>query len=290
MIFALRLLGIDAVLQAEAGRVQEGLEQVRRGMQLVQKTMDEPFLIHNLVALADMKSLLNCFNQIIREREIDSGEVASWIKELDLRSWRMRFLKCVQLERLYALDAGLATIKGDNAAFDLFASRRQRFYYWLIRPLLKAQVLWVQERYLESETRIDLSYPQLKELAREKTQEPMPWYIKLSLLRLADFQAPSLKEATLEALMLATKAGLACKIFRNQTGRYPENLASLVPEILNEVPIDPFTGKPLVYRLQDDGVIIYSIGSNEKDDGGQGTWQITQLVMEKDDDWAWKGR
>lgn len=288
MILALRLLGIDAVLQSEAGQVQEGLEQVLQGMRFVQKTMDEPFHIHNLLALADMKSLLNCFNQIVRGRYVDSEEMASWIKEMDLQPWRKRFFKCVQLERLYALDAGLATIGGNNAAFNLFASRRERFYYWLIRPLMKAQMLWVQKHYMELETGIDLPYPQLKELAREKAQESMPWYGKLSGLRLPDFQATFLKEASLEAMMLTTRAGLACKIFKNLSGRYPENLAALVPEILDKVPIDPFTGKPLIYRLQDDGVIVYSVGSNEKDDGGRGTWQITQLVMEKDDDWAWR--
>jgi hypothetical protein len=60
-----------------------------------------------------------------------------------------------------------------------------------------------------------------------------------------------------------------------------------VPGLLDKEPTDPFTGKPLIYRLQDGGVTIYSIGSNEKDDGGRGTYQTTQLIMEKDDDWAW---
>jgi hypothetical protein len=290
MIFALRLLGIDAVLQAEAGRVQEALGQVRQGMRFVKKTMDEPFLIHNLLALADMKSLLNCFNQIVRVRDLDSGELKLWIQELDVQSWRTRFLKCVQLERLLASDAGLATIGGDNAALGLFTSRKERFYYWLTRPLWKAQMLWIQQHYQELEAGIDLPYPRLKEFIREKAQQSRPWHGRLSALLLPDFEAAFLKETTLEAMMLATRTGLACKIFKNRNGRYPENLAALVPGILAEMPSDPFTGKPLVYRLQDDGVIIYSVGSNEQDDGGRGTWMITQLVMEKDDDWAWKGK
>ena len=116
----------------------------------------------------------------------------------------------------------------------------------------------------------------------------MPWYYRISGLLFADFQTVYLKEATLEAMMLTTKAGLACKIYKNQTGHYPENLDALVPGLMDAVPIDPFNGKPLIYRLQDGGVLIYSVGSNEKDDEGRGTYQITQLIMEKDDDWAWK--
>jgi hypothetical protein len=98
-----------------------------------------------------------------------------------------------------------------------------------------------------------------------------------------------MKEATLEAMMLATKSGLACKVYRNKYGRYPDSLEALVPEFLNEIPIDPFNEKPLVYRVTGDEVLIYSLGSNEKDDGGRGgIFNITQLVMEKDDDWAWR--
>ena len=103
-----------------------------------------------------------------------------------------------------------------------------------------------------------------------------------------DVRSSLLKEATLEAMILATKAGVACKIYKNQTGRYPDNLETLVPNILGKLPIDPFTDKPLIYRLQDGGVLIYSVGANGKDDGGRGTYSISQLVMEKDDDWAWK--
>jgi hypothetical protein len=106
-------------------------------------------------------------------------------------------------------------------------------------------------------------------------------------LLFTNFEGVFMKEATLEAMMLTTKAGLACKIYQKQNSRYPDGLAALVPGVLDAVPIDPFSGQPLIYRLQDGGVIIYSVGSNEKDDGGRGTYMITQLTMEKDDDWAW---
>jgi uncharacterized protein YfaT (DUF1175 family) len=57
---------------------------------------------------------------------------------------------------------------------------------------------------------------------------------------------------------------------------------------LTDVPVDPFTGKQLVYRREGEGFVVYSLGSNLKDDGGRSTWEIAQLVMEKDDDWTWK--
>ena len=56
---------------------------------------------------------------------------------------------------------------------------------------------------------------------------------------------------------------------------------------MTNIPIDPFTGHPFIYKKQDSGFIVYSIGNNLKDEGGRGTWQIVSFVMEKDD-WAWK--
>jgi hypothetical protein len=88
-------------------------------------------------------------------------------------------------------------------------------------------------------------------------------------------------------MMLTTRAGLACKIYRSKTGRYPGNIEALVPDILPDIPIDPFTGKPLVYKTENRELLIYSFGSNQKDDGGR-MGPMTQLVMEKDDDWTWR--
>jgi hypothetical protein len=43
----------------------------------------------------------------------------------------------------------------------------------------------------------------------------------------------------------------------------------LIPEFLDKVPTDPYDGKPLRYRRLDDGVVVYSIGRDGKDDGGK---------------------
>jgi hypothetical protein len=49
-------------------------------------------------------------------------------------------------------------------------------------------------------------------------------------------------------------------------GKLPENLDALVPEFLDKVPVDAFDGQPLHYSP--DRKIVYSVGQNLKDDGG----------------------
>lgn len=65
-----------------------------------------------------------------------------------------------------------------------------------------------------------------------------------------------------------TLAAMAVERYRLKHDRLPNTLAELVPTYLDAVPIDPFDGQPVRYRQTDNGFVVYSIGSNLKDDGG----------------------
>lgn len=55
---------------------------------------------------------------------------------------------------------------------------------------------------------------------------------------------------------------------RAKTGQWPSSLEDLVPGYLAEVPGDCFAEGRLKYRVSAGGVLVYSVGSNGKDDGG----------------------
>ena len=66
----------------------------------------------------------------------------------------------------------------------------------------------------------------------------------------------------------AAAASLAALRYRNDTGKWPETLDALVPAYLDEVPSEPFKNQPLIYTVLEDGIMIYSVGPNGRDDGG----------------------
>jgi hypothetical protein len=70
------------------------------------------------------------------------------------------------------------------------------------------------------------------------------------------------------ALQRATLAALAAERFRLAQGKYPEQLADLVPELLGATPGDPCDGRPLRYRVLEKGFVVYSIGQDKQDDQG----------------------
>lgn len=63
--------------------------------------------------------------------------------------------------------------------------------------------------------------------------------------------------------------GLALRSYSVENAQPPEKLGDLVPDYLREVPLDPFSGKPLVYRREAAKYVLYSVGPDSQDDGGQ---------------------
>jgi hypothetical protein len=62
----------------------------------------------------------------------------------------------------------------------------------------------------------------------------------------------------------------ALAAYQRDQGHYPAKLDELRPKYLKDVPGDLFSGKPLLYRLVDQGYLLYSVGANGVDDGGRG--------------------
>ncbi|NLS92006.1 MAG: hypothetical protein GXX96_07480 [Planctomycetaceae bacterium] len=66
-------------------------------------------------------------------------------------------------------------------------------------------------------------------------------------------------------------AELALRAYQLQHGSLPDQLDRLSPEFLAELPVDPFdpAGRPLRYVRTGDAYLVYSVGYNGRDDGGQ---------------------
>jgi hypothetical protein len=70
------------------------------------------------------------------------------------------------------------------------------------------------------------------------------------------------------AFSRCTIIALASERYRRDHGGWPESIDKLCPKYLDTVPLDPFDGQPLRYRRLADGVVIYSVGQDGIDDGG----------------------
>jgi hypothetical protein len=94
--------------------------------------------------------------------------------------------------------------------------------------------------------------------------------------------------AEIEKEMLV--AAIALKRFHLRHGTFPAALASLTPEFVPSLPRDWIDGKPLRYRLKEDGqFVLYSVGEDGVDDGGDPTPKTKKAskYMPYGRDWVW---
>ena len=88
--------------------------------------------------------------------------------------------------------------------------------------------------------------------------------------------------ADADASIRQARVVLALYLYKSEIGSYPDSLDKLVPKYLPEMQIDPFDGKPIRYKREGKGYVLYSIYRNRKDDSG--VWTNNRETG----DWVWK--
>jgi len=93
----------------------------------------------------------------------------------------------------------------------------------------------------------------------------------LAAMLVPAIQSSRIAEANAQVQLDLADIGLAIEHWIHGHGAPPPELASLVPEYLAAVPLDPFdpSGSPIRYATQDAAWRVYSVGENFTDDGGR---------------------
>jgi hypothetical protein len=72
-----------------------------------------------------------------------------------------------------------------------------------------------------------------------------------------------------DARRRVTQTALSAHAFQLRTGRWPQNVAELIRSYGDPAFIDPFNGEPLRIREEQSNLVIYSVGRDLTDDGGE---------------------
>jgi peroxiredoxin len=101
-----------------------------------------------------------------------------------------------------------------------------------------------------------------------------PWIENIAPAITRSIEIEYRSRAEIQALITT----LAILRYNNENNRYPTTLSQLISAgYLKELPKDPFSDEPLVYRKAQKGFMLYSFGSDFDDDGGQqGKWGLDE--------------
>jgi hypothetical protein len=147
----------------------------------------------------------------------------------------------------------LAVIATDRAYAD------KTFYVSSLRTYLAAAKNAYPLRLQMIDGLIDRKYRQAKSRLYPVSAYLLPWLGSI---------VPS--DAENIARLRAAQTVLAIERYRHRhDSKLPEKLSDLCPELLGHVPQDPFDGRPLRFKVLPDGFVVYSIGKDLQDNGGQ---------------------
>ena len=216
-------------------------------------------------------------------------EMERVLGRITLRKWRR---SNVGLQRYFELGRRARESMGlpneDENLWDKVKTATKVFewrYWWSypdeLRALKGYEALLETERFAETNHSFQIALQdqgiKLAALGIDKLDDEFSDFFNPEKIDMHSMLSQSIKtlSGTVRRVMTAETekevviTAIALKRYQLKHGNYPPDLNSLVPEFLSKVPLDPVDGQPLRYRRNADGTfLLYSVGENGKDDGG----------------------
>jgi hypothetical protein len=271
-------------VQLEDGDLDEALVTVRAMVYASRPLAESPALLNVVVATAERYIAAMCLERVLAQGEPSPEALDALRRVLEPELERPLFLnafrgsRAVLEELVRALDEGRIT-KAEIARAGHLADPwfRGKITGWAaldewIREVagtdlrrstsvaMLRQWNWAIERLKESPDALRAHADEWdrRRAGLPRTAEAM---VKMLARCASDF---AIDDAYFRAAIVA----LAAEHFRQVRGRWPEKLGELVPEFVTALPRDPQDLQPLRLARLADGIAIYSIGPDGKDDGG----------------------
>jgi hypothetical protein len=279
------LLSLEGRLRAHNQDLDEALHNVRATLYASRAIDNEPFLISQLVRIACDAVAVGLLERVLASGQASEKALSDLQKELEQQSRTPYFLNGMRGERAgmdHLLDnvqrgeitaAQFRQIQKQTASMTFNPSRPPR-NEWLVeleawRAYLniraeRAQLLHLMNKIIELAKQPSWQGVYAIEALVTEESKRSP--------RLSDMIGSMDKLAFADARSVATLrtayTAVAVERFRLAKGRWPNNLAELVPLYLDSVPLDPFDGQPLRMIRKGRTQIIYSVSQDREDQGG----------------------
>ncbi|MFW5856861.1 MAG: hypothetical protein ACOCX4_03200 [Planctomycetota bacterium] len=264
---AAQLLSLQAALAAADEKLDPVSAALEAQWGLVASLDREPVLVSRLVQTALARIALNALERMLHDGPLPAATSADFAQRL------RNYETSDSLERAFAgeraMNMAVFGPETEKIGFDYFPDGRMGVMLYEHSGAMLADKIacidhlghWVEQAQLPVEE-------QVAALATAPSLDDLPRYAILSRLILPALDRIFMNDARVLARVRAARVALAADRYRAANGAFPETLDALVPEFLDAVPLDPFDGMPLRYRRTGGGCLVYSIGDDGDDDGG----------------------
>jgi hypothetical protein len=276
-------LDLESERLARDGRPGAALQLVTAMIHAARSTDGEPMLISALVRMAGDEMAVRRVERLLALGEPKGGLVEVQLvlareAESDL-FWYALQGERAGVDMLFRnLETGNLPVGRYLEALDIadpVGSRRRVRRPELVEAVIyapnlpgdHAQYLELLTRACEVARRPDHEQPAALAAVLDEPVDPEHRFTRL--LSGSSFGKLHTASLRVKAALRCAVVGLALERCRHRDCRWPDSLAEIPRDILAEVPLDPFDGRPLKFAKRDDGVTVYSVGADGRDDGGR---------------------
>ena len=276
-----RVLTAETTLLLADGKPLDAIRNETPGFQMAQHAATDPIIIGNLVGIALDSITLRGMEKVLYADGEQPG-VAQAVEQSIAQNWKPHSLAyglrgefvmgTVEIERMRkagpvalkelgsSLDGGM---KGQAQKLGLMqAAGWQKFLNRNQAVVLRE----LKQTTLAADLPFWEAHPILKaaeaRLERKKADGDSD-YILASIL-LPVFAQAEVKQAQNRAQAAVVRSAASLLAWKQRHGAFPDTLN----QAMKTVPMDPFDGKPLRYRREGAGFVVYSVGETGKFDGG----------------------
>ncbi|MCX7871655.1 MAG: hypothetical protein N2487_00045 [Verrucomicrobiae bacterium] len=299
-----RILQLRVVAFLETGKTDEAFQNARLAFILANSIKDENFMISQLVRFNILNRCCNIIHEGIRRSAWNQTHLSQFQSILYPLNTLQDFVKTIPADTawlIHAVEKARIT-KPDFLDELLSMSKTQPNEYTCCPPTEKTNPIaikliphgWFYQNYVNLshymhsistegfDTQNNRVFPKKIEALTGTiwAQKNTPYTLLVKVVAQKDtFSKAAFTQTTINCYKLAC----AIEKYRLQNKSIPEKLDTLTPQYIQTIPSDIIDGKPLRYNQEKNNrYTIYSIGWDEKDNGGANCKKTT----EKDKDWA----
>ncbi len=302
-----QVLQLRAIAELQNGESEKALADIKLNFRLIDSVHSEPFIITHLVRRAILQITLQPVWEGLAEHKWSDAQLAELDSELSkldfladyefsVRSERAAHIKIVdwmeqKRSRFWELFNMIdndykGTMKHFGLSVEIYLMPKG-WYYQSEIVLSKAQQQWVLPMVDDAQQTVS---PQAARESVATVGSLRPTGVNLfARLLLPELGNYAEKVANGQTVANEARIAIALERYRLAHGRYPDSLDALVPQFMEKIPHDIIGGQPLHYRLTEDGLfVLYSVGWNERDDGGTVGFKTDGTVDMNTGDWVWR--
>ncbi len=296
------VLRLRALAELEAGQSDAALADIRLSLNLTEKIHSEPFLISHLVRIA----MLTITEQALWEGLAKHRWTDAQLSGLDQQLAALDLVADYQAAMRGENACGVASIEylrqhpeqlgsigesGENDGTGLgdFSSHLMPSGWFYQNELRHSKFILEEFLPIADVGQQNISPSLLKHAEESLGAMRATPYTVICRMLLPGVAHSAHRFAFGQSAVNLARTGCALERYRLGHGNYPETLDVLAPQFIAKVPRDIIGGQPLHYRPTDDAhFILYSIGWNEKDDGGAVLLTKNGFVDLDNGDWVWR--